>query len=74
MSNTERILWAFQQNGYKMTLGYMLKFPWGYKAASRIADLRKKGHIIECIQAKNPSDNLYVMTHFDKETGQGSLL
>jgi hypothetical protein len=72
MTNTEQILWAFQRNGYKMTLGYMLQHPWGYKAASRMADLRKKGYQIVCHKAENPSDNLYVMTHFDKQ-GQGSL-
>lgn len=74
MTNTEQILWAFQKNGYKMTLGYMLGFSWGYKASSRIADLRKQGYQIVCRKAAKPSDNLYVMTHFDTKTGQGHLL
>lgn len=74
MNQTDVILMAFQKNGYKMTLGYMLKFPWGYKAATRMSDLRAMGYKIDCIKAENPSDNLYVMTYFDKETGQGQLL
>lgn len=72
MKHTDEILMAFQQNGYKMTLGYMLKHRWGYKAASRMSDLRAKGYKIDCIKAQNPSDNLYVMRTFEKN-GQGTL-
>ncbi len=73
MTNTEKILWAFQQNGYKLTLGYALQHEWGYKLTSRISDLRKRGYQIDCILGKTPSDNTYVLKHFD-ETGQGTLL
>lgn len=73
MTRTQQILSAFQHNGYKMTLGYMLQHEWGYKAASRMSDLRAKGYKIDCIKAAKPSDNLYVMTYFDKQ-GQGTLL
>lgn len=73
MTQKEIILEAFQRYGYKLTLGQVLQHPWGYKFASRCADLRKDGHRIDCIIGKTPSENTYVLTHFDK-TGQGQLL
>lgn len=73
MTNVERILWAFQQNGYKLTLGYALQYPWGYKLTSRISDLRKQGYKIDFFQGKTPSENTWIMKHFD-EQGQGTLL
>lgn len=73
MSNVDKILWAFQQFGGKISLGQALKHEWGYKFCSRLSDLRKRGYQIDCIKGEKPSDNLYVMRHFDK-TGQGMLL
>jgi len=61
---------AFQMYGYRLTLGQALKHPWGYKFASRCADLRKKGYQIDCIKAEKPSDNLYVMQMPDDANGQ----
>lgn len=72
MNQVDRILLAFYQFGGKITLGEALKHPWGYKMASRISDLRKQGHKIDCILGKTPSENTYVLVHFDKR-GQGSL-
>lgn len=73
MTQKEIILEAFQRYGYKLTLGQVLQHPWGYKFASRCADLRKEGYQITCHKAEKASDNLYVLQHWDNE-GQGSLL
>lgn len=73
MTQKQIILEAFQHSGYKLTLGQVLQHKWGYKFASRCADLRKEGYRINCIIGKTPSENTYVLTHFDK-TGQGTLL
>lgn len=72
MTNTDRILWAFQQFGGKITLGEALKHEWGYKFCSRLSDLRKRGHKIDCIRGEKASDNLYVLQYWDKQ-GQGEL-
>lgn len=73
MTQKEIILAAFQQYGYKITLGQALQQKWGYKFASRCADLRKEGYVIDCIRGETASENLYVLRHFEKD-GQGSLL
>lgn len=73
MSNVDKILWAFQQFGGKISLGQALKHEWGYKFCSRLSDLRKRGYQIDCIKGKTASENLYVLAHFD-ETGQRTLL
>lgn len=72
MNHKQIILDAFYQNGYRMTLGYMLQHPWGYKAATRISDLRKQGYQIDCIKGETPSQNTYILRHYD-DKGQGSL-
>ena len=68
----EQIVDAFRANGWKMTLGYMLKFPWGYEFRARATELRKKGFTITCERAKNPSDNVYRIIPPDA-TGQMRL-
>ncbi len=59
MTQKETILEAFRKNGNNLTLGYVLQFPWGYKFASRCADLRKEGYRIICEEKEKASDNLY---------------
>lgn len=61
MSHKEAILKAFNQNNNVMTLGYVLQYPWGYKFASRCADLRKEGYQILCKPGKTASDNTYLL-------------
>ena len=61
MTNTDKILEAFQMYGYRITLGQALQHPWGYKLTSRISDLRKRGYQIDCIKGKTASLNEYVM-------------
>lgn len=73
MTNLDRIILAFHQFGGKITLGEALKHPWGYKLTSRISDLKKQGHPIQFIRGKTPSENMWVLTHFDKK-GQGQLI
>jgi hypothetical protein len=69
MTQKEIILKAFKDNGNHLTLGYVLTFPWGYKFASRCADLRKDGYVIVCEEKPRPSDNVYRLIEVDK-TGQ----
>jgi len=73
MSHKETIVEAFQRYGYKLTLGQVLKYPWGYKFASRCADLRKEGYKIDCIKGNTPSENTYIMQLYE-ENGQARLL
>ncbi len=72
MTQKEIILEAFQRFGYKLTLGQVLQYPWGYKFASRCADLRKEGYKIDCIRGDKPSDNTYVLQYTDP-TGQSEM-
>jgi hypothetical protein len=74
VTNTDRILMAFQQFGYRITLGQALAHPWGYKFCSRLSDLRKKGYRIDCIKAEKASDNLYVMEIPPDASGQTRFL
>lgn len=62
MTAHQKILDLFMTNGNKLTLGYLLGFPFGYKAVSRFSELRDKGYNIICQQdKKNPSNNLYTL-------------
>lgn len=70
MTQKETILKAFHDNGRELTLGYVLTFPWGYKFASRCADLRKDGHMIVCETKPKPSDNIYRLLAEPEESGQ----
>lgn len=70
MTQKQVVLSAFQQFGYKITLGEALKHPWGYKFASRCADLRNEGYKIDCYRGKVASDNLYIMQIPDEQNGQ----
>ena len=70
MTRHEEILDAFKRNGNRMTLGEMLQFPWGYKAASRMSELRRKGYHFVCEKGETASQNLYRLIEFD-QTGQG---
>jgi hypothetical protein len=62
MTRHAQILDLFRTNGHKLTLGYLLTFPFGYKAVSRFSELRDMGYSITCQQdKKNPSNNLYIL-------------
>lgn len=61
MNYKQQIISAFYNNGYRMRLGDILKFPWGYEARARFTELRKEGYTIICQKAKKASDNLYTM-------------
>ena len=66
MNQKELILREFRKNGNVLTLGYVLQFPFGYKFASRCADLRKEGYVITCTESPiKASDNRYQL--FDQE-------
>lgn len=58
----QQIFETFQFYGYRMTLGQILKYPWGYEARARFAELRQEGHEITYHRGKTPSEGLYVMT------------
>ena len=73
MTRHQEILWEFRRHGNKMTLGEMLKFPWGYKSTSRMSELRKMGYHFVCEKGKTASENLYRLIDFD-QTGQGRLI
>lgn len=72
MTRHEQIVDAFRRNGNHMTLGEMLQFPWGYKAASRMSELRRMGYHFVCEKKDKASDNLYRLLTTD-ENGQFGL-
>lgn len=61
MTQKQTILKAFHDNQNVLTLGHVLQYPWGYKFASRCADLRKDGFNILCRQGKTASENTYLL-------------
>lgn len=71
-SQKEEIIEAFKRNHFRMQLGHILKFPWGYEARARFSELRQEGYTITCEKAKKPSDNLYILIPPDKN-GQTSF-
>lgn len=75
MTQKQQLLALFEQFNYKLTLGQLLNHPSGvgYKCTSRFSDLRREGYKIDCIKGRTASENIYVMTHFDK-SGQGQLI
>jgi hypothetical protein len=75
MTQKEQLLNLFHFYGNRLTLGQLLAHPSGvgYKAASRFSDLRKDGYKIDCIKGKRPSENTYILAHFEKN-GQERLL
>ena len=62
MSQHEAILEFFRERGGRATLGEILQRPFGYEFRARATELRRQGYRIECVKAKKPSDNLYVLS------------
>lgn len=60
-SHKEQILESFERASWGMRLGDILKYPWGYEARARFAELRKEGYVITCTKGKTPSDNWYTI-------------
>ena len=62
-----------------MTLGEILKNPWGYEFRARATELRKEGYSIVCTKGKRPSENVYTLSdpaftvHVDK-SGQREMI
>jgi hypothetical protein len=75
MSQKERLLWMFQMNGGRLTLGQLLadESGVGYKCTTRFSELRQAGYPIQFIRGETASQNTWVLNYFD-EKGQGSLL
>lgn len=69
MTTQEQIIDAFRRNHYRMTLGHILCYKWGYEARARFSELRKEGYVILCQKARRASDNLYILAEPEK-TGQ----
>jgi hypothetical protein len=61
MSNCQKILEAFKKNKNKLTLGYVLRYSWGYKFTSRLSDLRYRGYKIDFTRGSKPSKNSWVL-------------
>jgi hypothetical protein len=61
MTQVESIIDLFRRNGYRLTLGKLLQYPFGYKSTSRFSDLRKMGYVINCHKGRRPSENVYEM-------------
>jgi hypothetical protein len=71
VNHKESILEAFRANGGRLTLGEILKHPWGYEARARFTELRHEGHTINLIKEdhKVRSNNLYELV--EKNSGVG---
>lgn len=62
MSHREAILEFFRARGGRATLGEILRHPFGYEFRARATELRRQGYRIDCVKAKKPSENLYVLS------------
>lgn len=75
MTHEDQIVEAFKRNNWRMELGHILKYEWGYEFRARATELRQKGYVIQVWRAHKPataSSNLYVMIPPDKN-GQMQL-
>ena len=61
MTQKESLLELFRENGNRLTLGEILKHPYGYEARARFTELRKQGYVINFERGKTPSENLYTL-------------
>lgn len=73
MTQVDHILNAFRLNNYRITLGYALGYPWGYKLTSRLSDLRKQGYRVDFFPGKTPSENSWVL-HVPEKNGQQTFI
>lgn len=73
MTQKEKILESFRLNGYRLSLGYVLQFDFGYKFTSRLSDLRKEGYRVDFFQGKTPSENSWVL-HPPERNGQQTFI
>lgn len=73
MTRTDALLYLFQTNGNRLSLGQMLSYGHmiGSKYTSRISDLRKRGFYISCKENRDrPTDTLYTLIQFKNEGAQ----
>jgi hypothetical protein len=73
MTQHAQLMELFQRYGYKLTLGQIMQTTLAAEYRARMSEMRKEGHVIQFIRGKTPSDNLYILTPFDK-TGQSSMV
>lgn len=72
MTHEDQIVEAFKRNNWRMELGHILQYPWGYEFRARATELRHKGYVIQLWRARKPataSSNLYIMIP-PEENGQ----
>ena len=67
MTQKQQLLQMFKDNGNMITLGQIMKTTLGAEYRARMSDLRKMGYEITCtINAKEPSENIYMLITNDK--------
>lgn len=59
MTQKELLLDLFRRNGNRLTLGEILKYPYGYEARARFTELRRAGYRISFVRGATPSANAY---------------
>ena len=62
MTQKQCLIELFRQNNNRLTLGEILKHPFGYEARARFTEMRRAGYRIVFERGKKPSDNLYTLT------------
>ena len=67
MTQKELVLKAFDDGGGVITLGYALRFPWGYTLRNRVSELKREGFAIMFYKGDRPSENYYVMLEKDEK-------
>ena len=59
MTQHQQLIGLFQQFGYRVTLGQILRTTLAAEYRARMTELRRAGWTIDCIKGKTASENEY---------------
>lgn len=75
MTQRERLLSLFAENGNRLTLGQIMGTTLAAEYRARLSEMRRDGYRIECVKGKHPSENTYHLTEPMRFVGgQGVML
>lgn len=61
MTQTEWLIELFRRNGFRLTLGQIMRSTLAAEYRARMSELRQKGFVITVQRGTIPSENVYTM-------------